>query len=1322
MSLPAHRLEVTPADSSLAERIIFDHRPMVLILCLIASALLGYQASMVRLNASFDKSVPTRHPYVTNAAPFQPDLQGLNNFLRIAVSTNGTIFDAAYLETLRRINEEVFLLPGVDRSYMKSLWMSSVRWTGFTEEGYEGGPVIPDDYDGSTTAIAKIRANIERSGEIGNLVAADYRSTILFVPLLERDFSTGAVLDYGSLNRSLERIRAKYETDSIRLHITGFAKIAGDLIDGLHDLLLFFIAAILVSAALLYNYTRCLRSTLLVTFCSLLAVVWLLGFLHLSGDALDPYSILVPFVIFAIGIGHGAQKTNGIAQDIGRGIHKLMAARRTFRRLFLPALTGLLTDAAGFAVLMIIPIVAIQQLALAASIGVVGLIFTNLILLPVLLSYFGVNPRAAERSVRGERNATMRDERIRQVIWHGVVLLTRRRHAAVVLGVAGAFAVACLMIGSNLKVGDLDPGAPELRADSRYNRDDAFIAKNYATGSDILVAMVRTPEAGCTAYETLRKVDDLEWELRQLQSVTHTRALSDVSKSAAVFMNEGFIKWHDIPGDPQTRNNIAARPSDLRSPDCDTLYLHVHLRDHRADTLQQVTKTVESFAARVDTSDVQFVLGSGNAAIHGATNDVIKKANLPMRVLIFSVVIALCMMTFRSWRAALCAVLPLALTAILCEALMTKLKIGVKVATLPVVALGVGIGVDYALYLLSVTLSGMRHGMALAEAYYRALLFTGKVVALAGLVLATSLATWNFSPIKFQVEMGNLLAFMFLWNMISALVLLPAFMAFIMRYEPAPAKEHSERQAKPDNHLIAIVALLMALAVFMSFEEAEAAETDSGTGVNMQWNNTVKYSAAWRVGHPSSVFLANPNTDDGTRNFRRGGIISNRIDLLSELDLSYKDVGARISGAAWYDALYHRSNNNDSPGTANPFSVPFNEFTSGARELHGGKAEILDAFIFGRGQLGNMPASFRVGRHTLLWGESLLLASNGISYGQAPLDVIKAISVPGTQSKELFMPVGQVSGQLTFTSRLSFDAYYQYQWRKSRLSAVGSYFSTADLLDEGGERLFISPPTSFFRGSDLQAGDSGQWGIAARYRSEYLDTDFGLYYLRFNEKLPQIYLRPGLGADPVLGKIGEYSLVYPEDIRLIGVSFGTNAGAANVAGELHVRRNTPLASTPQIAGPGVGSDPLYAVGNTVHAQISLTHVLPKTALWPTASIAAEIGGQHLSSITKNPGAFLPTGGRTAWGVRALFTPTYFQVIPNLDISIPIGLGYNPKGRAPIPGFNGGANKGGDVTIGITGEYEKQWTTNLRYTHYFGSTDFQPLRDRDFVTFSIQRTF
>lgn len=505
---------------------------------------------------------------------------------------------------------------------------------------------------------------------------------------------------------------------------------------------------------------------------------------------------------------------------------------------------------------------------------------------------------------------------------------------------------------------------------------------------------------------------------------------------------------------------------------------------------------------------------------------------------------------------------------------------------------------------------------------------------------------------------------------------------------------------------------------------APAFEIDTHSDAILRWDTTAKYSSAWRVRERSDSLSADRNSDDGNRNFQRG-LISNRIDLLSELDVAYRSIGARLSGAGWFDAVYHRSNDNDSPATANSFSVPHDRFTDATRRLHGGKAEILDAFVFANGDLG-VPVTVRAGRHTLLWGESLLLAFNGISYAQAPLDFIKGISVPGTQAKELFLPVGQVSCQLRPTETLSFAAYYQYEWRKTRLPAAGSYFSSADLLDAGGERLFLAPPGgALFRGRDLEARDAGQWGISTRYRAQGIDTDFGLYYIRFHEKLPQLYLRPGAGDDPAIGKVGEYLLVYPEGVRLFGASFATTAADASLAGEVHLRRNTPLAGTPQSVTPDPAADnrshPLYAVGETVHAQVSAIYVLPSTLFWDSAGLLAEVGWQHLIEITRNGAAFDATRRRDAWGFQTVFTPTYFQVLPDLDIDLPLTLSYTPRGKSPLPVFNG-PHKGGVVSAGVSALYRKVWNAGLQFTHFYGGAAYQVLKDRDFVSLSIQRTF
>lgn len=769
-------------SGSLIERQLFNNRLVIVLVCLLITLFLSFQARNITMSAAFEKMIPTNHPFIVNYLENRSELAGIENSLRIAVEArDGTIFDPEYLDTLRALSEEIFLLPGVDRPYMKHLWAPAVRWSGVTEVGLDGGPVIPDNYDGSARSIDQVRQNVERSGEVGQLVAEDYRSSVIFVPLQETNAVTGEKIDYHAFGQQLESLRDKYETDNVRIYVTGFAKVVGDLISGMQQVLLFLGMTIAICTLVLFFYTRCLRSTLLVVACSMIAVVWLLGLLSILGYGLDPYSILVPFLVFAIGMSHGAQKMNGIMQDIGRGTHKLVAARHTFRRLFIAGLTALVSDAIGFAVLMVIDIPVIQDLAVTASIGVATLIFTNLILLPILLSYTGVNEKAAARSVQADTVNQNDTQHLKHPVWAFLDRFTERKMAAFTIFAFAVLGGIGLYVGSNVKIGDTGIGAPELRADSRYNQDNRFMVTHYAASSDVYVVMVETEQYACAHYDTLAAVDALERRLTQLPGVEATQSLAGLAKVANVGMNEGSLKWWGIPESQGMLNAIVTRaPRELFNQNCDLLTVFAYLKDHKADTLNSVVQASQSFADAYNTDTLKFVNAAGNAGIEAATNIVVEQANVQMLALVYMAVILLAFVTFRSWRAVVCAVVPLMITSVLCQALMVWMDIGIKVATLPVIALGVGIGVDYALYVLSITLARLKSGESLSEAYYGALLFTGKVVILTGVTLGVAVMTWGFSPIKFQADMGLLLAFMFIWNMLGALILLPALACYLL--------------------------------------------------------------------------------------------------------------------------------------------------------------------------------------------------------------------------------------------------------------------------------------------------------------------------------------------------------------------------------------------------------------------------------------------------------------------------------------------------------------------------------------------------------------
>lgn len=767
-------------SGNMIERIVFNNRRALILACLCLSVFLGWHALHLRVNASFERMIPQSHPYIQNYLNNQDALRGLGDSVRIAVeNTKGDIYDPAYLEVLRTINDRIFLMPGVDRAFMRSLWTPLVRWTEVTEEGFIGGPVMPDSYDGSVESLAQLHGNVQRAGISGSLVANDNRASLVLVPLMERDPHTGQPLDYAAFSKSLEDDIRTLGNDQVKVHIIGFAKLAGELIDGLVQVALFFAAAASIALLIIYLYTRCIRSTLLVVLCSAVAVVWQLGIMQLLGFMADPYSILVPFLVFAIGVSHGAQKMNGIMEDIGRGTHKFVAARYTFRRLFIAGVTALIADVVGFAVLSLIDIPVIRDLALSASIGIGILVFTNLLLLPVLLSFTSVSRRSAARSLAaGEQQGG---------VYAFLESFCNAPRAFLAVTAAGLLLLVALVIRTDLQIGDLDAGAPELRPDSRYNLDNQFITRHFGLSSDQFAVIVKSDDGGLGHFSTLIEEDRLEQLLRATPGVqTTVAAASQIRRTTPGFF-EGSLKWYTINRDPavlsDALNQVSLANPEVINEDRSAGTVIAYLSDHKAETLQRVVKVAEDFAASTTGGPAQFLLAAGSSGIDAATNIVVAEANHRMLLLVYLAVILLCYITFRSWRAVLVAVLPLILTSVLCEALMVGLGIGIKVATLPVIALGVGIGVDYALYLLSVQLAHQRNGVPLQEAYGRALRFTGKVVALVGLTLAAGVVLWSMSPIKFQADMGILLTFMFLWNMIGALVLIPALSHFLLRTE-----------------------------------------------------------------------------------------------------------------------------------------------------------------------------------------------------------------------------------------------------------------------------------------------------------------------------------------------------------------------------------------------------------------------------------------------------------------------------------------------------------------------------------------------------------
>ncbi len=544
--------------------------------------------------------------------------------------------------------------------------------------------------------------------------------------------------------------------------------------------------------------------------------------------------------------------------------------------------------------------------------------------------------------------------------------------------------------------------------------------------------------------------------------------------------------------------------------------------------------------------------------------------------------------------------------------------------------------------------------------------------------------------------------------------------------------------------------LTLAAALVLGAPAVQAFQIDTGdSDLSLRWDNTLKYSSAWRLQERSSKLTEGTvalNQDDGDRAFDKG-LISNRLDILSELDIGYRDFGARLSGAAWYDTEYQKDHDNDDPTRANQRSVAYDEFTDDTRQLHGGDMELLDAFVYWNGELAERALSVRLGRHGLIWGESLFFGGNGIAGGMAPVDVVKAISVPNTQFKEITRPVSQLSTAYQLTDDLSLGAFYQFEWEETRLPGAGSYFSTSDTIGEGNERLIVGAPfpaflggnddspAAFFHGKDQKARSSGQGGLQLRYAAD--TVEYGLYAIQYHDKTPKLYLKPSTtGPDFGSGRIGEYSWVYPENIRALGASFATTVDEYSFAGEASMRWNMPLVSSGQTVTPGVAADndddPLYAVGRTAHLNLNVLASLGPSFIANEASLVGEIAWNRLLSVSKNRDALDPNATDDGVGLKLVYTPTYRQVFPGVDLSVPMGISYFPMGKSSvIGGF--GPHQGGDMNIGVSATYLDRVTFGLTYTHFYGPEDTtldaanhftfkQAQKDRDYLAFSVKTTF
>ena len=908
------------------EPLIYARRRVTMGILIAITLLLAWQMLALKRDAGFDKSIPLEHPYMKVLKQYQAEFGGANTVLvaLIGKDASADIYNAKFLGELKAATDEVFFLPGIDRSRVSSLFTPDVRFMEIVEGGFKGGNVVPADYTPTAPMFQAIRDNVGKAGVIGRYVTNDQRGAMISAELLEIDPVSGEKLDYEKVAHQLEeKVRGRFESPkkyvyrmktarapfaagevvyegfvdygwklwlqqfdvvhktpgadkadvvvvqgkevaveavdnpqydpNVSVHIIGFAKIVGDVIDATLEVVLFFLLTLVMTGFLLWAYTGNLKLATLPLVCSITAVIWEFGLLRLFGYGLDPFAILVPFLILAVSVSHGVQYVNAWAGEIAEnGRSSFDASLQTWRRLAVYGTMAIMTDVFGFLTIYLIPIDIIREMSINATLGMAAIIVTNKVMMPILLTWMKVGDPRAFRDKQERRDS------IFDPVWRVLTITTDRVVAAAIIVLCGMVLGWALWKGQWLQVGDSQAGVPELLPKSRYNQDSAAIGANFAIGTDVLKVIAETDADACADFEVMDQVDRFTWRMRNTPGVRSTLSLPEVGKQVNAAFNEASPKFRVLPRNKYVMvQAITPVPtsSGLLNADCSALAVLTFTRDHRAATLDTIVAAVKQFnednarqffddhkeveanycegkraarreigttrvalqrlteklkkkgfsddkiaadarikaaadkldaATEVDKNfdkacPVNFALASANVGVMAATNEEVHRLEKRTLLYVYLAIVFCVFVSFFEWESIVAIMLPLGLVSWTAYAVMAMLGIGMKVATLPVVALAVGIGVDYGIYIYATMADAVHGGFSIREAYYKTLKMTGKAVIFTGVTLALGVLTWLWSGLQFQRDMGKLLVFMFTANMFGAILVLPAIAAYLLK-------------------------------------------------------------------------------------------------------------------------------------------------------------------------------------------------------------------------------------------------------------------------------------------------------------------------------------------------------------------------------------------------------------------------------------------------------------------------------------------------------------------------------------------------------------
>ncbi len=754
-------------------RLILRQRVVVLLVILGLTGFFGYKASQTEISSPVIDLFPSTHPYVETFIKYSPVFGGADRVVIQLEVENGDVFNIETLAKVQRITKALELLPAVNNYQVLSLAQKKVKeQVNDSVLGLRYVPLMWPKVPETQEQLDDLRRRVYRNERLhGGLVSLDDKATLIIGGFFADK------LDPKATYLAIEKIIAEEADQNHSFQMIGRPILLGTILHQYPQLIVLFLATVGSILLLLLLYFRDLRGVVVPLTTALVSAIWGIGFLGVLGYNFDPLVIVVPFIISARALSHSVQLVARYIEEYFEKRDKTEASVAVFSGLFKPGMVAIVTDAAGVMLVWLTPIPLLQKLAVMGGFWVLSIVVSDMILNPVFLSFLPA-PKEPKQAKKGWMDRLL----------YAIGNLCLGKHRVTILAVTGVVMAVGFLFARNLVVGDVHPGTPMLWPDSKYNQDTDRIAKKFRNTEQFTVVVEGDSRDAIKTPEVLKTMALFQRHMEAIPEVGSTSSIADILPQTISRLHSDDPKWELIPDDPQSTGLFTelifqgSQPGDLVrfiTIDSQNANINCNLRDHKGETLRKVVAHAREFIDEHPVERAKFRLAGGLGGLTAAINEEVTKHQAQVTVLAFGIIFIFCAIAYRSLLAGLLFLVPLILSNYLTYALMGARQIGLDVNALPVVAVGVGLGVDYGLYVIGRIQEEFRKSGQVDTAVVTAICTAGKAVAFTAGTMVFGVVFWSFSFLRFQADMGTLLLFWMIISMLGGLILLPTLVTLI---------------------------------------------------------------------------------------------------------------------------------------------------------------------------------------------------------------------------------------------------------------------------------------------------------------------------------------------------------------------------------------------------------------------------------------------------------------------------------------------------------------------------------------------------------------